>query len=416
MNKRWIGIGALAVVLVLPFVFGGGSNSDKAVQTEVVIPRQVRASILASGNLVFREQAQLSPEVIGKVSEVLVEDGDKVEKGQVVLRLDDQVYRAEVEQQEAGLRQQRINIDRRQLSLADADREWKRAKELHARGLLDDKSYDQARYNHDLAEVDLRASREDLKRAEAMLAQSQERLAKTEIRAPISGTVVALAIKVGETAVSSATGIAGSSLMTIADTNTLMTEIYVDEADIANIHVDQAVAVYSAAFPDTAIDGTVESIPLSPRSAVGAASTLARDYAVKVRLTNTHDLALRPGMTCRAEIFTATADQTLAVPVAAVFSNNSADADVDPKAKNVGVEHYLFVEKDGKAVRRVVEVGLADDSYQQITQGISQGEHVIVGPYKILRLLKDGESVTVDNEKHDDKAKRKSDSDDKDKS
>ncbi|MEZ5484142.1 MAG: efflux RND transporter periplasmic adaptor subunit [Lysobacteraceae bacterium] len=407
MNKRWIGIGAIALVLALPFVFRGGAGSDaKQVSVEAVAKRQVRASILASGNLVFREQAQLSPEVIGKVSAILVKEGDQVEKGAVVMRLDEQVFRAEVDQHEANVRQQRINIDRQKLNLDTQRRQSKRSEELHARGLLDDNSAENARHAFELAEVDLRASREGLRQAEAMLSQAKERLAKTEIRAPISGTVIAVDIEVGETAVSSATSIAGSSLMTIADTDTLMTEINVDEADIAKISEQQPVSVYAAAFPDTAIDGAVESIPLAPRNGgTGGQSSLARDYSVEVRLLDTKGLALRPGMTCRAEIFTASAAETLAVPVQAVFSNNDASADVAPGKDEVDIEHHLFVEKDGKAERRVVEVGLSDDSYQEITGGLKEGERVVTGPYKVLRHLKDGEALDItDRDKNDEDA------------
>ncbi|MEO7936370.1 MAG: efflux RND transporter periplasmic adaptor subunit, partial [Dokdonella sp.] len=330
MNKRWIGIGAVLVVLALPFVLRGRAGADaKQVEVEKVAPRAIRASILASGSMVFRDQAQLSPEVIGKVRAVLVEEGDKVEKGQVVLQLDEQIYAAEVAQQEANLRQQRINIDRQNVNLKTQELQWERSRKMHERKLLDDNSFDTARQSFELAGIDLRTSREGLLQAEAMLNQSRERLAKTEIRAPISGTVVALEIKVGETAVSSATGIAGSSLMTIANTDSLMTEINVDEADIARIREGQEVAIFAAAFPDTAVSGKVENIPLSPRNVIGSTS-LARDYTVKVQLTDTKSLDLRPGMTCRAEIFTDSASEALAVPVQAVFSNNDASTETAP--------------------------------------------------------------------------------------
>lgn len=394
MSKRWIGVGAIVVVLALPFFFRGGTGGAKQVEVEKVDSRAIRASILASGNLVFREQAQLSPEVIGKVRAVLVQEGDQVEKGQIVLQLDEQVYAAEVAQQEANVRQQRINIDRQTLNLETQQRQWNRSRELHQRKLLDDNSFDSARQAFELAGIDLRTSREGLLQAEAMLNQSRERLAKTEIRAPISGTVVALDIKVGETAVSSATGIAGSSLMTIANTDSLMTEINVDEADIARIRDGQEVAIYAAAFPDTPITGQVESIPLSPRSVPGSTS-LARDYTVKVQLTDTQSLDLRPGMTCRAEIFTDSATEALAVPVQAVFSNNDASTETAPGKGTVEIERFVFVDKDGKAERRVVQVGLSDDSYQEIKSGVQAGELVVIGPYKILRHLKDGEALEV---------------------
>ena len=394
MNKRWLALGAIALLIALPLFFKSRGGDAKQVDVQTVAAREVKASILASGNLVFRDQALLSPEVIGKVRAVLVEEGDEVEAGQVVLRLDEQIYQADVAQQEAFVRQQRINIERQRLNLANQERQWHRVRELNQRGLLDDTQADNARHAFEVAQVELRASREALNQAEASLQQSRERLARTEIRAPIAGTVMAVDIKVGETAVSSATGIAGSSLMTIANPDSLMTEVNVDEADIARIAVGQPVDVFAAAFPDTALPGEVESIPLSPRSqGAGQQATLARNYAVKVRLDDPNALALRPGMTCRAEIYTANAENVVAVPVQAVFSTNQASTEVKPGTEAPEVEHYLFIEKDGKVERRVVEVGLSDDSWQEVRTGLSEGERVITGPYRILRHLKDGEAV-----------------------
>ena len=396
MNKRWIGIAAIVAVIALPLLIKGGQRDNaKEVEIEVASERLVRASILASGNLVFREQSQLSPEVIGKVRAVLVEEGDRVEAGQVVLQLDEQVYLAQVAQLEAAVRQQRINIERQQLNVANQERQWQRSDELHRRKLIDDARHDEAKLALDMARVELRASRETLQQAQAQLDQAREQLAKTEIRAPISGTVMSVGIKIGETAVASSTGIAGSSLMTIADPDSLMTEVNVDEADIARIQVGQSVAVYAAAFPDIALQGEVESIPLSPRSTTAGASanSLARSYSVKVRLADTQSLALRPGMTCRAEIYTDSGNEVLAVPVQAVMSNNEASTERGSGKEPPAEEFHLFVEKDGRAERRVVKVGVSDDSYQEVREGLSTGERVVIGPYKILRHLKDGDAL-----------------------
>ena len=397
MNKRWLGVAAIVAVLVVPFVLDAGAPA-KEVEVEAAAAHPVRASILASGNLVFREQSQLSPEVLGKVRAVLVKEGDQVEAGQVVLQLDEEVYRAEVAQQQAYVRQQRINTERQRISLANQERQFERSKQIHARQLMDDSSYDAAVQALAMARLEVRASAEALQQAEAVLSQSSERLAKTEIRAPISGTVVALGIKVGETAVPGTNGIAGSNLMTIAQTGTLMTEANVDETDIARVRIGQEVAVYAAAFPDTALKGRVESIPLSPRSASEsgqAQGALARSYSVKVALENTGALVLRPGMTCRAEIFVGGDKQgdLLAVPVQAVFSNNDAATEVEPGTAAPAEESFVFVADGDEAKRRVVKLGLSDDSRQQVTDGLKAGERVIVGPYKVLRHLQDGEAI-----------------------
>ncbi len=403
MNKKyllWIGLALLfAVPLILKFT---RSEPARAVDVEKIAYRDIKLSVLASGHLLYEEQVLLSPEVIGKVSTIFVKEGQQVDKGDILLHLDDQSYRAEVAQQEAAVRQQRISIEQQQLNVANQDSQFKRKVELHRVKMLSDSAIDDARFAVDGARIELRNSRSRLEQAEAILRQSNERLAKTTVRAPIGGTITALEIKVGETAVASQVGIAGSSLMTIANTATMMTEVNVDEADIGKIAVGQEVAIHTAAYPDTEIKGTVAIIPLSPKSTPGAAqsgASLARTYNVKVKLLDTRQLSLRPGMTCRAEIFTASSGKSLALPLQAVLSNNDESTDVAKKkgARDkapVKTESWVFIDNGGKAEKRVVTVGVSNDSQQQILTGVKPGEAVITGPYKILRHLKAGDRVT----------------------
>ena len=267
--------------------------------------------------------------------------------------------------------------------------------------MIADQQVDDARYAVELARVDLRNSKESLQQAEAVLNQSRELLGKTSIRAPISGTVTALDIKVGETAVASQVGIAGSSLMTIANVATIMTEVNVDEADIARVRIGQEVSIHTAAFPDTELKGTVQTIPLSLKRDLTAQSgaSQAKNYSVKVRLVDTKELALRPGMTCRAEIYTASSGKALAAPLQAVLSNNDEKTEVVKGKKEQGTvktENYLFVSKDGVAEKRIVKIGLSDDSLQEILSGVQAGEVIIVGPYKVLRHLNAGDRIKAE--------------------
>jgi len=404
-HKKWWGIAAIVALMAIPVLQKVFRDQPAiAVETEPAATHEIKASVLASGNLVYQEQALLSPEVIGKVTEIHVKEGDKVERGQLVLHLDDQTYRAEVAQQEAAVRQQRISIEHQRVNLESQQNQLKRKDELHDKKMIADQQVDDARYAVELAQVDLRNSKEGLDQAEAVLKQYRERLEKTNIRAPIAGTVTAVDIKVGETAVASQIGIAGSTLMTIANTATIMTEVNVDEADIAGIKLGQEVAIHTAAFPDVALSGTVQSIPLSvKRNDAGSGVSMARSYTIKVKLESTKDLALRPGMTCRAEIYTATTGQSLAVPVQAVMSNNDEKTIVpDAAAKGgrskpaVKEENYVFVDKGGVADKRIVKTGISDDTRQEILSGIKAGEAVIVGPYKVLRHLASGDKIKVE--------------------
>jgi HlyD family secretion protein len=403
MKKPYILGVALVAILCVPVVMKFTRAAPaRAVDVEKIAYRDIKLSVLASGHLLYEEQVLLSPEVIGKVSTIFVKEGQQVARGDVLLHLDDQSYRAEVAQQEAAVRQQRINIEQQQLNLANQQNQMKRKVELHRVKMISDSAIDDARFAVDGASIELRNSRSRLEQAEAVLRQSNERLAKTSVRAPIGGTITALEIKVGETAVASQVGIAGSSLMTIANTSTMMTEVNVDEADIAKISVGQEVAIHTAAYPDTQLKGQVAIIPLSPKQTPGGAQTgasLARTYNVKVKLLDTQKLSLRPGMTCRAEIFTASSGKSLALPLQAVLSNNDENTDVAKKKGSrdkapVKTESWVFVNNAGKAEKRVVTVGVSDDSQQQILSGVKAGEAVVTGPYKILRHLKPGDRIT----------------------
>jgi HlyD family secretion protein len=407
MNRKvLVGIGLVAILCVPVVMKLTRGEKAKTVEVEQLAYREIKSSILASGHLLYEEQVLLSPEVIGKVSTVFVKEGQNVNKGDLLLHLDDQSYRAEVAQQEAAVRQQRIAIEQQQLNLANQERQYKRKLELHKMKMIADSAIDDARYAVELASIDLRNSRSRLEQVDAIRRQSAERLAKTTIRSPLTGTITALNIKVGETAVASQISIAGSSLMTIANTSTMITEVNVDEADIGKILVGQEVAIHTAAYPDVPLKGEVLTIPLSPKQNAGAGgqggASMARNYNIKVKLVDTKALTLRPGMTCRAEIFTASTGKALALPLQAILSNNDENTELAPKkgdkAKKIEVktENYVFVLKDGKADKRVVTLGLSDDTTQQILTGVKGGEPVITGPYKILRHMKQGDKVSVD--------------------
>jgi HlyD family secretion protein len=402
MNRKAIAIAAIACLFAVPILMKVlHGDPIQTVDVQKVAQREIKASILASGNLVYQDQALLSPEVIGKVKAILVKEGDQVTTGQIVLTLDDQTYRAEIAQQQAFVRQQQIDIEHQQLSIDNQASQYKRKSDMNKLKMVSDSALDDAKYAYDLSKVDLRKSHEALEQAQAQLNQSNERLAKTSIRAPISGTVTAIDIKVGETAVASQTGIAGSSLMTIANTGSLMAEVNVDEADIGRVAIGQEVLIHTAAYPDSPINGIVKTIPLSPKKADPGQSggSLAKTYSVKVSIENPSHLNLHPGMTCRAEIYTASSGQSLAVPLQAVLSNNDHQSDADNTGKESGrkadiaIESYVFVLENGVSKKRPVKIGISDDTNQEIVSGLTKGDTVVVGPYKILRHMKAGEKL-----------------------
>jgi HlyD family secretion protein len=391
MNKKLlIIIGMVVLVVAVPLIQARRGGGAVEVEVEKLEPRVIQSSVLASGKLVHEEEVKLTTEEIGRVTAIYVDEGQKVTRGELVLQIDDQRLKAAVDQQEASVRIQEIAIQRQQLQVENLRTQWKRMQGLHERGLIDEDSFVTSTNNLEIAEVELMSSREQLEQARAALEQQEDRLAKTRVYSPIDGTVTTLDIKVGETAISSSTNIPGSSLMTIANPASIHTEVNVDEADIADVDIGQKARVFAIAYPDQPVEGVVESIAVSAKVAEGQQG---QSFAIKIRLLDPEKITLRPGMTCRAEIFTATKGDVLAAPIQAILVDEDLTTDV--------VRRDVFVNRDGRATKVPVEVGLSDDTYQEIVSGLSSGDEVVTGPDRVLRALEDGDRISIAEESRD---------------
>jgi HlyD family secretion protein len=387
-RKQWIVVGALVALVALPVVLKlSRGGTGKLVNLEPVSLHALTPTVLASGTLTYESQVTLAPEVTGRVKEILVEEGDQVKREQLLMRLDPAAARAAIEQSQAQVRQARLNIERRQVDFDAQVIKVKRFEALRDRGMVDANSLQELTAARDLAEVDLRTSREALSQAQAQLSQAREMLAKTEIRSPLDGKVTAIYVKVGQTAVPSFSGISGSILVDVADTASIDAEINVDETDIARVRVGAQARVVPAAFPDKTLLGTVDQVAIAPRIQAGQ----NKSYPVRIRLMNTADVIFHPGMSCRAEVLTNAEDdaKVLAVPVQAVRYEDNPDKSSQAEKSLASV----FIFDKGRAVKRKVSTGTADDSYIAITGGVQAGEQVIVGPSKTLLFLLDGEKV-----------------------
>jgi HlyD family secretion protein len=380
-------IAALLVGLPLISKFTRGTDV-KQVEIQKVENKLIKSSILASGTLAFREQVQLRSEVIGQVIELHVEEADQVKKDQPVITLEPKTYQAQVDQAQARVRIQQIAIERQRLMIKTLSDRFDRQKKMFAKNLVDEDSYEALESELALASVDLRSLQESLAQARAALDQTEELLSKTRILSPIDGVVIQLDLKVGETVIAGTTNIPGSTMMVIADPSETLTEVQVDEADIAQVRVGQGADIFTAAYPDSPLSGTIQSIASVARQTPGQASL---SFLVKILLDEQDALIIRPGMSVRADIYTQSSEETLAVPVQAVLYDE--DLDKDKKSRDKEEQTYVFVMEDGKAVRKDVKVGISSDSDQEIIEGLEQGETVISGPFRVLRDMNDGDAV-----------------------
>ncbi len=388
--RKWLPLAAIAALILVPVALKlWRSDEAKAVEAESVSLHVLAPSILASGTLVYESERKLVSEVIGRVEEVLVREGDQVKAGQLLLRLDPASSLAAIARLEAVRGQSELNIQRQQVNLRTQEAKWKRYDSLRTQNLIDQNAYEEIATQRDLAKVELDTSHAMLRQTEAQMKEAREQLAKTQIRSPIAGTVTAIFIETGETAVPSAMSIAGSDLMTVADTGSMYAEVNVDETDVARVGVGQSAKIVPAAFPDKAWTGSIEQVAISPRQNAGQ----SKSYPVKIRLAAVEGMQFHPGMSCRAEISTRreNAERSIAVPVQAVRYEEADDKQAKARAS-------VFVVVDGKAKKRDVETGVADDTYIEISRGLKEQEVIVTGPAKTLRFLRDGDHVAVGSE------------------
>lgn len=392
----FVAIGVIVVAVPLFSKFKGGTEA-KEVELSQAEFRLIKSSILASGTLAFREQIELTPEVIGQVVEVHVEESDTVRKGDLVITLDPKTYQAQVDQAAARDRMQAIAIERQRLLISNLEERYERQKTMFERKLVDEDSFELLQNQLSLARVDLRSYQESLRQARAALDQAEELLGKTLIRSPIDGVVIQVEVEEGETVIAGTTNIPGSTMMVIADPSETLTEVRVDEADIAQVEVGQRADIFAAAYPDTALLGTVQSIAAVARQTPGQQSL---SFLVKILLDDQDELKILPGMSVRADIYTQTTDETLAVPIQAIRYDEDSEEEDEARED----QPFVFLYEDGKAVRRDVKTGISSDADQEILDGLVAGDTIVTGPFRVLRHLNDGDPVTELEPEEDEEA------------
>ena len=372
-------------VIALPFINRSVFGTDaKEVNVSMLSQRIISPSILASGFLAHEEEVMLSSEVIGKVSELYVEEGDTVSTGDLVLQVEDKNFIAGLEQSEASVRINTIDIERQEVRIANLERQFKRSESLYNQGLIGEEEYESLFNQLELARIDFLSAKERLAQAEAQLDQVLDQLSKTQIISPINGVITSLDIKVGETAIASSTNIPGSSLMTIANPASIYTEVLVDEADIANVEVGQRAEIVAIAYPDQPMQGVVRFIANTAKVAQGRTGL---SFVVKIDISDPGEVVLRPGMSCRAEIYTRQDQSVAAVPIEAViFEEDRAE---------LRSEYFIFVNDSGVARKTKVDVGLSDDEYQELVSEIDSDIEIVIGPNQELRHLLDGDRLAA---------------------
>jgi HlyD family secretion protein len=397
--------------LILVGTVGGvaATRGDKPidVRVEAVEARDLVASVQASGKVQPRVMVDLSADITGRIVSLRVREGDLVQKGQLLLRIDPAQYEAAVQRAEASLASVRAQATQTQANLVQAKRDLQRAEEIlkanpsSITGEQMEKLRTQAEINEAVAE----ASRHSVDQAVAGLRDAQNNLTKTTIFAPMSGRVTRLNVEEGETAIMGTMNKDAATLLTISDMSVLETKVRVDETDVARVTIGDSTVVQIDAFPDTTFLGRVVQISNSSvRGATGAQADQAVDYEVTIQLVDAPP-ATRPDFSATAKIITDSRRSVLSIPIIALtVREHEVLPDADAPAVAMGpnktdefakkdAEGVFVVGADNKVTFRPVKVGIAGEKFFEVVDGLKPGEKIVAGTYQAIRELKDGALV-----------------------
>lgn len=389
---------AAAVVLVLGAVVWASLASTgergQVVEVEKAERRTVVARVKASGTINPKTKVEIQSKVIGEVVALPVREGDPVQAGQVVLQIEPQLYQAARDQAKAAMEQAVVALERARAELANAEVELARVHTLAREGVVSEEMFDRIRLTRDTAAIAVRVQEKAIRQAESAYQRAVEDLGRTTIRSPIDGTVTALNVEKGETAVMGTMNFAGSVLMVIGDLSEMVAEVDVAESEVVNLALGQAATVTADALPGVEMPGTVIEIASSGSKQIDVVR-----FKVKVALQE-WDSRIKPGMTAKAEIVTQRAEGVVSVPQQAVQTRW-----LDPSGKEVTRREgdstqsevtAVYVREGGKAVRRPVTTGIHDEIWVEIKEGLSGGEEVVTGPYRVLRHLHNGDRIRLE--------------------
>jgi HlyD family secretion protein len=396
MKKALIIAGALAVLaLVVWASLRDTGPRGEEVEVQKTENRDLSSRVKATGEITPEKKVEISAKVVGEIISLPVVEGQRVEAGQLLLEIERDLYESARNQARAALRQAEVSVHRQEVQLKDAERNLRRTRELIADGLVSQEALDTAELAFDTITVELEAARHSVEQFRSALQRAEDDLARTTIRSPMDGTVIQLNAEQGETVVPGSTNLPGSVILTVADMSVLLAEVEVSEVDVVEVELGQEAEVTVDALGDEPQTGRVVEIATSGRKDP-ALGTI--DFAVKVQIEDP-DPRLRPAMTAKVAILTATRESTLTVPIQAVVKRRfNADGEEVRGTEAKGLDEIdvvYVINEEGEAEARRVATGISDELYVEITDGLAAGDEVITGPYRTLKNLHEGDRVAV---------------------
>jgi HlyD family secretion protein len=419
----------------------GGAEEGVSVETEKAKLKTITQLVSASGKIQPEVEVIIRPDVSGEIIELAVNEGDFVRKGDLLVRLKPDIFKARIDDLNAALLTQKARLEQARASLIQAEAAHLKNKELYEKDIISELDFIQTKSNYDSQKASLKASQYQIQSAEAQLRKAEEELEQTVIRAPQDGTVTGLAVEFGERVLGNSQ-MAGTEMMRVSLLDKMEVLVEVNENDIVNISALDTTRIEVDAYPERRFNGIVTEIANSARITGAGSNEQVTNYQVKVRIITPHNLNMtgavlvqsetsenpeenfspnfKPGMSATVDIETKTAKNVVSVPIQAVTVRDFAKDKKDRKSKaedttnaeeqsseevddnliikKEDIRKVVFIVEEGIAVRYEVETGISDNTHTQILSGVNAGDEIVIGSYRTLsKNLTNGEKVKVDN-------------------
>ena len=408
------GLGILVIALVLIALLGGSKEDIIAVQTEKVDKRDITQTVTATGTINPEFKVKITPEVTGEIMKLPVDEGDKVKKGTLLIRIQGKTYTAQKERADAVLLSSKATLSMRRAELDKVKAAYNRVKELQAKGLASNSELETAESNYLSSKALYEAQQSAVLQSKASVKEADDRLSKTSIYAPMDGTISQLNVQLGERVLGSGFS-QGTNIMSVSNLNNMEATVEVDENDVVLISVGDTTRIEIDAFGDRIFKGIVTKIGNTAKTGGLGTQDQVVNFEVRIKLIDT-DKNLRPGMSCTAKIETETIKNVLSVPLQSVTARNASELANGKKDKKTNdnkplnvkkrtkskqkLQEIVFVIKNGKADFAKVKTGISDDNYIQIKSGLKENQEVVTGSYRaISRELKKGSTVRVEKKR-----------------
>lgn len=412
-RRTWIIIISVVVVIIAVAALKGKDSDATKVELGEAKLATITETVNASGKIQPEVEVKISPEVSGEIIALPIEEGQSVEVGQLLVSINPDLYRAAVSRAEASVNSARSALAQAEAQFIEAERSFNRSQTLHSQNVISQAEMDAAQRAYRVSELGVESAQYQLESARATYKEAQDNLKRTTITAPVSGTISALNVELGERVVGTAQ-MAGTELMRLANLNDMEVLVEVNENDIVKVNLGDTAIIEVDAYLGKKFKGVVTEIANSAKID-GMTADQVTNFEVKIRILRSsyaneeNDQPFRPGMTASVEIQTNRRSNVVAVPTGAVTVRDDtvkmsrvdrirsqAESDQDDEPFEV-----VFVVENGKAKLIVVESGIQDENNMEIISGLKEGQSIIVGPWEaVSNDLNPGDEVEVEEDEN----------------